>query len=450
MTDRQKEFGEADLGLLLRKQALPASVGILVMSVYGIVDTLFVGRYVGTLAIGAITVILPLTFLISSIGMAIGVGGGSILSRAMGEGKQDKVRRTFGNQVSLTIGLSLFFVIIAYFFQIPVLNLFGGKGETLPYAKEYFNILLPAIPALAWAMMSNNVIRAEGHPRTAMYTLLIPAVTNLILDPILIVFLDMGLAGAAWATAISYFASGLFTLHYFFRGPSQMSLSPHCLKLSLPIVKEISSLGAVTLARQGTISLLSIVLNNSLYAFGGEMALSSYGIISRLLMFVNFPVLGITQGYVPILGYNFGARKYDRVLKLSKLALTWASGIAVLIFCGIMVFTRPLVGIFTTDEALIDLTVPSLRWVFSAAPLLATSLLASAFFQAIGEARRALILAMSKQGFFLIPLILIIPQFIGIDGVWWSFPIADLGAALLSWFFVVRSPYLNGQKTTTK
>lgn len=443
---RQKQFGEANLGFLLRKQAVPASVGILVMSVYGIIDTIFVGRFVGPLAIGAITVILPLTFLISSIGMAIGVGGGSILSRAMGEGNQDKVRRTFGNQVSLTIGLSLFFVALAYLYQVPILNLFGGKGEILPFAREYFNIILPAIPALAWAMMSNNVIRAEGHPRTAMYTLLIPAVTNLILDPILIVVFDMGLAGAAWATSISYCASALFTLNFFLRGPSEMHLSRHCLKPSWPLVREIASLGSVTFARQGTISLLSVVLNNSLFAFGGEIALSGYGIISRLLMFVNFPVLGITQGYVPILGYNFGARLYERVLLLSKLAFYWSTGIAALLFTLVMVFTESIVKVFTTDPELVAFTVPSLRWVFAATPLLASSLLSSAFFQAIGDARRALILALSKQGFFLIPLILILPHFYGVDGIWWSFPIADIGAALLAWYFVKRSPYLNGRQ----
>lgn len=445
MSDSQKAFGEENLGFLLRKQAVPASVGILVMSIYGIVDTLFVGRYVGSLAIGAITVILPITFLISSIGMAIGVGGASILSRAMGEDNWSKVRKTFGNQLSLTVVISIFFVLMAAFFQTPILNAFGGKGDVLPYAQEYFAILLPSIPALAWAMMSNNVIRAEGHPRIAMFTLLIPAICNLILDPILIVVLDMGIAGAAWATSISYFASALFTLNFFFRGPSEMSLTRNCIQPDWSLIREIGGLGSVTLARQGTISLLSVVLNNSLFAFGGGMALSSYGIISRLLMLVNFPVLGITQGYVPILGYNFGARLYNRVLSLSKLALIWASAIAFLIFALIMIFTYPLVGIFTEDEELINLTVPALRWVFGAAPLLATSLLSSAFFQAIGEARRALVLALSKQGFFLIPLVLVLPHFFGIDGVWWSFPIADIGAALLSWYFIVRSPVLNGE-----
>lgn len=447
MAKTKQEFGKQPLGLLLRQQAIPAAVGMLVMSIYAIVDTLYVGRYVGSLAIGAITVNMPITFLISSIGMAIGIGGQSVLSRAMGEGNGGKVQRIFGNMLVLTVSLSLFFVILASFFQVPILNLFGGKGEVLAPAQSYFRYLLPSVPALAWSMMSNNVIRAEGHPRRAMYTMIIPALLNLILDPIFIIVLDMGLEGAALATTISYFGSALYTASFFLFGPSEMSLTWSCIRPSRSIMAEISKLGSVTMARQGTISLLSIVLNNSLFAFGGEMALASYGIISRLLMFVNFPVLGITQGYVPILGFNYGAKLYPRVAALSRLAFMWATGIACGIFVLLMVFTRPLVSIFTEDEALIERTVPALRWVFAANPLLATSFLGSAFFQAIGQAKRALILGLSKQGFFLIPLILLLPHWVGIDGIWWSFPIADAGAALLSWWLLSKNPYLKGKSS---
>ncbi len=446
MANAKQDFGKEALGSLLRKQAIPASVGILMMSIYGIVDTIYVGRYVGSLGIGAITVNMPITFLISSIGMAIGIGGGSVLSRAMGEGQTSRVQRIFGNMIFMTISLSLFFVILASFFQVPILSLFGGKGEVLGPSVAYFQILLPSVPFLAWAMMSNNVIRAEGHPRLAMYTLIIPAILNFILDPIFIVVLDMGIEGAALATTISYISSGLYTLGFFILGPSEMSLTWSCIRPSRSIMLEIGKLGSVTMARQGTISLLSIVLNNSLFAFGGEMALSSYGIISRLLMFVNFPVLGITQGYVPILGFNFGAKLYERVRSLSKLAFLWATGIASGIFLLLMIFTRPLVGIFTEDPELIEQTVPAMRWVFAANPLLATSFLGSAYFQAIGQARRALILGLSKQGFFLIPLILLLPHWLGINGIWFSFPIADIGAALLSWWFIARNPHLNPAK----
>lgn len=435
-SNKRDTFGTQPLGTLLRDQAIPASAGILVMSIYGIVDTIFVGLWVGPLGIAAITVVQPITFLIASIGMAIGVGGASIISRAFGEGNDEKAFQTFGNQVGMTLTLGVGFVIVGFIFIDEILTLFGGRGDVTEPARVYFTIVLLGTPFLAWAMMSNNVIRAEGYPRMAMLIIMIPAVVNIILDPIFIVGLDMGIAGAAWATTISYVASAIFATWFFLKGSSQLELKWRSLKPDGPIVREISSLGAVTFARQGTISLLSIVLNNSLFVYGGEIALSVYGIIGRLLMFANFPVLGITQGFVPIVGYNYGARFMDRVNKLIRLSMTSATLISFGIFAIIMIFAPYIVSVFTNDPNLIERTTPALRAVFLATPLLAINLLGSAYFQAIGRARPALILSLSKQGFILIPLIFILPYFFGIYGIWYSFPIADTGAAMITAVFL--------------
>lgn len=429
---KRDEFGSKPLGKLLRQQAIPASAGILVMSIYGIVDTIFVGLWVGSLGIAAITVVLPITFLIASIGMAIGVGGASVISRAFGEGDDNKAFRTFGNQIGLTLTLGLGFAVLGFVFMEQVLSLFGGRGEVLEPAKEYFTILLMGVPFLAIAMMSNNVIRAEGYPRAAMFTIMIPAVVNIGLDPVFIVYLDMGLTGAAWATTISYMASATFACWFFLSGQSQMRIKRADLKPDPAIIKETASLGAVTFARQGTISLLSIVLNNSLFIYGGELGLSIYGIINRLMMFANFPVLGITQGFIPIVGYNFGARLMDRVGSMIRLAMTSATVIAVGIFTIIMAFTPQIVSVFTNDPELIRETVPALRMAFLATPLIAINLLGSAYFQAIGRARPALVLALAKQGFLLIPLILLLPLQFDITGIWIAFPIADIGAATIT------------------
>ena len=432
-------FGTEPLGKLLRQQAIPAAVGILVMSIYGIVDTIFVGRYVGPLGIGAITVVLPITFLMASIGMSIGVGGASIISRAFGEGNDKRAHRTFGNQVMLTLTLALLFVLAGFVFNTQILQLFGGKGDILKPGLEYFNIILIGIPFLAWAMMSNNVIRAEGYPRTAMMILIIPAIINVILDPILIVGFKMGIAGAAWATTFAYMGSALFATYYFVFGKSEMTLNWDSLKLHMPIVKEIASLGSVTLARQGTISVLSIVLNNSLFAHGGEMAIAMYGIIGRTLMFANFPVLGVTQGFVPIVGYNYGAKLFDRVASITRLAIKSASFISLIIFTLVMIFANQLVLVFSNDPELTGQSASAMRIVFFATPLLAINMIGGAFFQAIGKARKALVLSMSKQGFLLIPLVLILPIFFGLDGIWFSFPLADIGAAAISLFFLKRA-----------
>jgi len=431
-------FGTEPLGRLLRQQAIPASAGILVMSIYGIVDTIFVGLWVGSLGIAAITVVLPITFLIASIGMAIGVGGASIISRGFGEGDDEKAFRTFGNQVGLTLTLGIIFVIGGFLFIDQILSIFGGRGDVQEPAREYFSIVLLGVPFLAWAMMSNNVIRAEGYPKIAMYTILIPAVVNIILDPIFIVWLEMGLAGAAWATTISYIASAVFATWFFIHGKSQMKITRKYLRPDVLIIREISSLGSVTLARQGTISILSIVLNNSLFIYGGEMGLAIYGIIGRLMMFLNFPVLGITQGFIPIVGYNYGAKLMDRVSRIIRISMLSATLIALVIFSLIMIFTPQIVSIFTNDETLIRETIPSLRLAFLATPLIAINLLGSAYFQAIGRARPALILSLLKQGFFLIPLIFLLPLIFGINGIWYSFPIADTAASLITLWYMKK------------
>ncbi len=444
--NKSDQLGHLPIPKLLRQQAIPASIGILVMSIYGIVDTIFVGQFVGAIAIGAITVVLPITFLIASVGMAIGIGGGSMISRALGADQKGRATNIFGNQAMLTTILAVSIVTASILFQTPILKLFGGKGDILPAAQSYFHIIVYGIPFLAWAMMSNNVIRAVGQPRIAMISMLVPAVVNLILDPIFIIWLDMGLEGAAWATTISYFSAACFTTWFFFFGRSELRLSWACLWPKLAIIKEIFSLGGVTLARQGVIAVLSIVLNNSLFAYGGELAMSTYGIIQRLMMFTNFPVMGLTQGFLPITGYNYGAQKWDRVRKTVNLALKSGTLIAVSIFALILTFAPSLARMFTNEQHLIDIAVPAIRLSFLATPLILFQLIGSAYFQAIGRAAPALLLTLTKQGFCLIPLILILPPIWGINGIWLAFPIADVLSASLCFFFLRRQMKQLGQR----
>ncbi len=435
---RSDELGRLPIGKLLMQQAVPASVGFLIMSIYGIVDTIFVGRWVGPMGIAAITVVMPITFLIASIGMAIGVGGASVISRALGGGKEEKAGLAFGNQVGLTIVISISVVILGSFFQEEILKLFGGRGDILPFAKAYFQITLMGIPFLAWAMMSNNVMRAVGAPKMAMFVLLVPAFLNILLDPIFIVLLEWGIEGAAWATTFSYIGSAVFALWFFFSGKSELTISPKNLWLRMAIVKEIFAIGGVTMARQSTISLLAIVLNNALLTYGSEVSVSVYGIINRMMMFANFPVIGITQGFIPIAGYNYGAERWDRVKAVIGLSIRVGTGIAVLIFTLIMFFANHIVTIFTDDLELIRLSAPALRKAFLATPLIIVQLIGSAYFQAIGKALPALLLTLTKQGFFLIPLILLLPPFFGLNGIWFAFPIADVMAASVTYYYLRR------------
>ena len=436
MTATADTLGTQKISTLLIKQALPASIGILVMSLNMIVDTIFVGQWIGSLAIAAITVVLPIVFLISSLGMGIGIGGSSIISRALGAKAAEKAYLTFGNQIFLTLVLSILFVLVGILFNEPILLLFGANGDILAPATSYFNVVLYGVPFLAFAMMGNPVIRAEGKPKFAMYAMIIPAISNILLDIVFIKFLGLGMFGAGLATSISYAACGLFIFGFFLSKKSELSILAKNFILSFSIVKEIVQLGGVTVARQGTISVLMIVLNATLFTYGGENAIAVYGIINRVMMFALFPVLGVTQGFLPIAGYNIGAKNNDRVRKVIKIAIIYGSAVASLIFLGIICFPEAIARLFTSDVALIDETPKALLYVFLATPVITAQLIGSAYFQAAGKALPALLLTLLKQGVFLIPLVYILPKFFGLNGVWFSFPVADVLATLVTLLFL--------------
>jgi putative MATE family efflux protein len=438
MAQVSKELGTENIGKLLIKQSVPASIGFLIMSIYSIVDTIYVGRWIGPLAIGAITVVMPITFLISSIGMAIGVGGASMISRALGSNDRKKALKTFGNMVNATLHFAVILVVLGFIFDEEILGLFGGKGDLLPFAKDYFLVLLYGVPFLAWAMMSNNVIRAQGRPKVAMLVMVIPAVINIILDPVLIIGFDMGLAGAAWATSISYIISAVYTMMFFLRGNGEIRFILKYFKIDFGIIREIFSIGSITLARQGSISVLIVVLNQTLYNFAGEMGISVYGIVNRVMMFAVFPVIGIVQGFLPIAGYNYGAGNSRRVRKSINTSIKYATILATLTLVIIVSFSDYIVQAFTTDEVLIKESSYALIYVFMMSPLIAVQMVGSGYFQAIGKALPALLLTLTKQGFFLIPLVLILPLFFGVSGIWYSFPIADISSALVTWIFLQK------------
>jgi putative MATE family efflux protein len=429
------ELGTEDIKRLLIKQAAPASIGILFMSVNILVDTIFVGQWIGSLAIAAITVVLPITFFISSLGMAIGIGGGSVLSRALGAKNTEKAKVTFANQIMMTFFLASIFMLLGIFFSADMLLLFGAKGPIIKPATEFFTPIIISVPFLALCMMGNNIIRAEGKAKFAMVAMIIPAFVNIILDIIFIKVMGLGMFGAALATSISYFMCFLFVL-WFFVYKSELRLKARHFKLQLTIIKEITELSFVTFSRQGVVSILAIILNHTLYSYGGEHSIAVYGIISRMLMFALFPILGITQGFIPIAGYNHGAQNYERVKESIQISIKYAALLASLIFVFILYYATPIVSVFTTDPKVIAETPDALRWVFAASPIIAIQLIGAAYFQAAGNAKKALLLTLSKQGFFLIPLVLLLPNFFGIFGVWVAFPIADVLSTLLTGYFL--------------
>jgi len=438
MAQLANELGTEKISKLLIKQAVPATIGILVMSLNMIVDTIFVGQWIGVLAIAAITVVLPIAFLISSIGMGIGIGGSSIISRALGADNSDKAFLTFGNQISLTLILALIFVALGNIFSVPILNLFGAKGAILPIASEYFGVIIYGVPFLAFAMMGNPVIRAEGKPKFAMYAMMIPAVLNVLLDILFIKVFDWGMWGAGLATSLSYASCGIYIFYFFLSSKSELKIIPKNFRLDVNIVKEVFALGGVTIVRQGAISVLMIVLNYSLFTYGGEISIAVYGIINRVMMFTLSPVLGVSQGFLPVAGFNIGAAKNNRVKETIKTSIYFGSILGTIIFIGIVIFKEQIIWIFTNDPILLKETPNAMLIVFLVTPVVTMQLIGSAYFQAAGKALPALILTLLKQGIFLIPLAYILPMYFGVAGVWWSFPIADVLSTLITIFVLKR------------
>ena len=431
-------LGIEPISKLLFKQALPASIGILVMSLNILIDTIFVGQWIGSIAIAAINVVLPVSFFIAALGMAIGIGGSSIISRSLGSDNIQKARYTFANQITLTILITVSFVFIGLYFIESIIPLFGGKGGIYEPSKIYYTIVLYGVPFLALSMMGNSVIRAEGKPKFAMYALMIPSIGNIVLDIVFIKYLNMGMAGAAWATTGSYVLCFIFIFWFFASDKSELKIKTHHLSLKKPIVKEITSLGSITLARQATVSITYLLMNNILYNYGGEVSVTAYAIVGRMMMFSLFPVYGITQGFLPIAGYNFGANNFKRVKEVIYLAIKYASFFATLVFLVLMIFPEEITKVFTSDADVIRETPAAMRWVFLATPIIAIQLIGAAYFQGIGKAKTGLILALLRQGILFVPLILILPLFFGEMGAWISFPISDILATIITGVVLIR------------
>ncbi|MBT8313816.1 MAG: MATE family efflux transporter, partial [Maribacter sp.] len=438
------QLGTEPIGQLLVKQAVPASIGILVMSLNILVDSIFVGNWIGSIAIAAINVVLPVSFFIGALGMAIGIGGSSIISRALGADNPEKALKTFGNQITLTLLVTLSMVVLGLSFVDELIPAFGGKGAIFDPAKIYYIIVVCGVPFLALCMMGNTVIRAEGKPKFAMIAMIIPSIGNLLMDYIFIYVFDWGMHGAAWATTIGYVLCFAYILYFFLSKNSELKLSFHHFGLKSSILKEIGSLGFVTLSRQAVVSIIYLLLNNILFDLGGEAMVAVYAIIGRMLMFALFPVFGVTQGFLPIAGYNYGAHKYKRVKESINTAIKYAALMATLVFIGLMVFPAEIASLFlsnnsdlsqlelVTNAFVLEHTPSAMRWVFAATPIIALQLIGAAYFQAVGKAVPALLLTLTRQGFFFIPLILILPQFLGELGVWISFPISDVLATLVT------------------
>lgn len=427
-------LGEQKISKLLLNLSLPATVGMLVNALYNLVDTIFVGRGVGAIAIGGLTVAFPIQMVLMAFAMMIGIGAASAISRSLGEKNIERADYVAGNSFLCVIILSAIISALGLIFTEPMLRIFGSTETILPYAKDYIKIILWGNIFFSFAMSSNNLIRAEGNAKVAMATMLIGAILNIILDPIFIFIFKLGIKGAALATIISQFISFLYILTYLYSGKSSLKIKLHHLKPKINIIKEIFAVGSAAFFRQVSGSVVAIVVNNSLRVFGGDIALIIVGMLQRITMFMFMPLFGVIQGMQPIVGFNYGAKKYDRLKEAVKLSLITATALATFSWLIVELFPTAIISIFTTDTEIITKGSLVIRIAVSMIPFIGIQIVAAGLFQSLGKAVPSLVLSLLRQVLLFIPLVIILPRVLGLGimGIWIAYPAADILSVILT------------------
>lgn len=436
-TQRELDFRTKKISKLVWDYALPGIVGTMVNMLYNVVDRIYIGQGVGALAISGLAITSPVINLTSSLGMLVGSGAAARISIALGKNDKETAEKILGNSLLLIIILNAIFITLIYIYLDPILIAFGASEFTLPYAKDYLQIVLLGNVLISLTYNFNAMMRASGYPKKAMITMLIGAAINIILSPIFLFKFDMGIKGVSWATVISMFIGLLFVMHHFTRKSSVIRLRWSKVRLNKDILLSIISIGLSPFSMMVAASAVTVLMNTSLLRYGGDLAVGAYGIINTILGLLLVFVMGLNQGTQPILGYNYGAGDYKRVRHTLYYTLKVATVVTTTGFIIGGLFPRQIAMAFTTDTELLDLTERGVRIAVIALPLVGVQIVASGFFQSLGYAFKSIIQSLSRQLIFLVPGIILFPRIWGLDGLWIAMPISDTLAAILSTVLVV-------------
>lgn len=440
--ERARRLGNEPVLKLLLKFSIPAMVGMLVNALYNIVDRIFIGRGVGGVAIGGIYLGMPLMLIIMAFGMLVGIGGNTLVSIRLGQDKQDEADQIASNSLTLLFVIGIVLSILGFVFLEPLLKLFGASASNIGYAMDYLRIILIGGTFNVVGFGMNNFIRGEGNPKIAMFTMLIGAFLNIILDYVFIFVFPLGVQGAALATIISQFVSASWVLYYFYSKKSVLSIQRKYIKLKSSIVKKIVSNGFAPFSMQIAASMVTALYNTNLQTYGGDLATSSMGVINSLTMMILMPVFGINQGSQPIMGYNYGATNYKRVKKTVIYAGLAATFITTVGFLIVLFFPVQIITLFVGKDGskeLLDIAVPGIRILLSMFPIIGFQIVSTSYFQATGRPKYAMLLSMSRQVLILIPALLIMPKIFGLTGVWMSGALADLIASIITAILIINS-----------
>ncbi len=433
------EIGEAKVGKLMLKYFIPAFIGVFVNALYNIVDRIFIGQGVGAEALSGISIIFPVMLIMMAFGMLIGIGTGVYVSINLGKKDIDGAEKTLGTGFFLMISVSAIIMVVTYLLKEPILRSFGANDETFKYANDYLNIILGGTAFMVIGFSLNNVIRSEGNAKIAMVSMIISSITNIILDIVFIFWLDMGVKGAAYATVISMFVLMIWVLLHFSSKRSVVKLRKVNIGVNRKILMQIIAIGMAPFTMQIANSFVQGLLNKKLILFGGDLAVGAMGIINSVVTLFIMAIVALNMASQPIIGYNFGAKSVKRIKDTLRISLVAATVFAVGAFVITEVFPGAIIKLFNNDsEELYSIAVRGIRLLTLALPIVGFQVVASNFFQAVGKAKLAMFATLFRQIIGLIPLLLILPEFWGIDGIWLSYPIADTMSATAVGFILWR------------
>ena len=450
MTNNQEILGKEPVGKLLMQYSIPAIIGMIVNGLYNVIDRMFIGNIegVGPLAIAGLGVTMPIMTIMMAFAMLIGAGASANISIKIGEGKFDDAKKLVGNAITLAVITGLSISVIGILFGDQILMMFGASDASLEYAKAYISIIFLGSVFNIIGFVLNPIIRVDGNPKLSATIMVVGCVTNIVLDAVFIFGFDMGIQGAATATIISQLLTAILGLRYFLKGKSNIKVDANSLKLDKRLIKMIAMIGMAPFAMQIAGSMVQVLSNNALKTHGGDLAIGAMATINSVITLAGMPVIGVTQGAQPIIGYNYGSGQYDRATKALKLALMATTGGLLFGWSVVQMFPEQIVSMFNSDKELVALTVDGIRKYLMFMPLIATSMMGANYFQSIGKAKMSMILSLLRQVLLLIPLMSILPRYIGLNGVWYTQAIADVISFVIT--IVVLTRELKSYKSKEK
>lgn len=437
-SDRLQELGSAKIWKLLLKYSLPAVVGTVVMAIYNIIDSIVIGHAIADPnVVSGIAVTFPVMNLATALGMLIGAGSATRVSIVMGQRDKRMAEVILGNSVQLTIIIGILYMTAFAIFLDPILKMFGASPNSLPYAREFLMWVLPGMVLMNLTFSYNNVMRATGYPGKAMYTNFIGAGMNVILAPLFLFGFGWGIKGAAIATDISMLVTAFFVMAHFFKKSSELHFVRGTFKFNWPVIKSILYIGMAPFLINVAGSMINAIVNNSLLKYGGDNAIASVVVFNRFVTIFVMIVIGVCQGMQPILGYNYGSRRYDRLFR--TLLLAGSTGLVVTTIGSVIgaCCPRMIASMFMQDEEQIQCAVNCLRITTTMFWVVGYQIVGTNFFQSLGMAGKAVFLSLTRQIIFMIPMLMILPPYFGLNGVWSCYPICDVFAAIITTVMLV-------------